>query len=210
MARSPSSRRSAALAAALAAALLSMALPAAAADGQKRFAPKGIGRLTCAETVKMLDEKRQPEIENLVSWIGGYVTAFNTLADNTYDIAPWQNEAVMIELINRVCRANNTDHLTTVMERLTVAFAPSRLTQRQDLIDVKAGDKSVRIYPDVLRQAQQVLIKGGFLNGAADGSYGAKTKGALEAFQTKYKLPKTGVPDDATLFAMFILAQQGS
>jgi len=46
----------------------------------------------------------------------------NTLADNTYDITPWQNEAVMIELISRVCRANNQDHLTTVMERLTVAF----------------------------------------------------------------------------------------
>ena len=49
-----------------------------------------------------------------------------------------------------------------------------------------------------LKQAQQKLIQMGYLSGKADGVMGAKTKGALMAFQADRGIPVTGLLDATT------------
>lgn len=49
-----------------------------------------------------------------------------------------------------------------------------------------------------LKTAQQKLIRLGYLEGAADGKMGEKTRQALEAFQRDRGLPVTGRLDEAT------------
>ncbi|MEW6444587.1 MAG: peptidoglycan-binding domain-containing protein [Pseudomonadota bacterium] len=48
------------------------------------------------------------------------------------------------------------------------------------------------------KQAQQKLIDLGYLQGAADGKMGAKTREAIQAYQRDRGLPVTGMMDDAT------------
>lgn len=48
------------------------------------------------------------------------------------------------------------------------------------------------------KQAQQKLIDLGYLQGAADGKMGAKTRDAIRAYQRDRGLPVTGMIDDAT------------
>ncbi|MBR1822430.1 MAG: peptidoglycan-binding protein [Clostridia bacterium] len=53
-----------------------------------------------------------------------------------------------------------------------------------------------------MREAQQMLIDLGCLDGAADGEYGPKTAAALKLFQARNSLMQTGALNDATLEAL--------
>jgi hypothetical protein len=185
--------------------------PVHAADGQGRFVPKGIGRISCAEFSKILSEKKQPEIESMISWIAGYFTALNATSPDTFDLIPWQNENVMAELIARVCANNPQENFTNAVQQLASAFRPSRLAAREEPIEMKSGDNKARVHPSTIRESQATLIKLGLLTGSPDGSFGPKTKTAIEKFQEQAKIPKTGILDTDTLFALFLVKanQQG-
>jgi hypothetical protein len=186
-----------------------LAQPSLAADSQGRFVPKGVGRMTCAEFSKLLTEKKTAEIENIVSWIAGYATAVNATSASTFDIMPWQNENVMFELVARLCSNNEQENFTNIMQQLVGAFMPLRLTSREQLVEIKNGDKTAKVHPTTIRVSQETLIKLGLLTGTADGSFGPKTKTAIESFQDKAKITKTGILDTDTLFALFLVRAQG-
>lgn len=56
---------------------------------------------------------------------------------------------------------------------------------------------------DTVRMLQQRLIALGYLEGAADGEFGAKSIAALKQFQSEHGLEVTGESDDATWAALF-------
>ena len=59
--------------------------------------------------------------------------------------------------------------------------------------NIRRGQKS-----DAVRQIQELLISGGYLDGAADGIFGAKTEAAVLAFQKDKGLDATGIVGEAT------------
>lgn len=66
----------------------------------------------------------------------------------------------------------------------------------QPYISLKKGDKG-----EAVRMLQQALVEAGYLDGAADGDFGGKTKSALKAFETANGLETDGVAD-AEVFAI--------
>jgi len=73
-------------------------LTAHAADLQSRYAVKGAGRANCSLYVKAADEqsKLYPQF---VGWLEGYFSAINQFTPDTYDIAPFVDLNVLVNLI---------------------------------------------------------------------------------------------------------------
>lgn len=186
------------------AALVSHAPGAAAADAQGRFVPKGYGSLPCTQFIKLLQDKKEAEISQVADWLNGFVSAYNVLTAQTYDVSPWHTDSVVIELVARACDQNPKEALVNAAHGIVRLMGETKLAAAEQLIEVKSGDRTVRIYPTVLKQAQATLVKLGLLAGTPDGSYGPKTKTAIEAFQDRVKLQKTSVPDVDTIFALFL------
>ncbi len=66
------------------------------------------------------------------------------------------------------------------------------------LADIQKGSKG-----DDVVKLQQRLIDLGYLNGKADGDFGAKSEAALKAFQAANGLEETGIATDADIEAIF-------
>jgi hypothetical protein len=81
-------------------------------------------------------------------------------------------------------------------ERNTIAFNDMALIQLVER-PVQAVDNHAR-----LRQAQRQLQEAGFTPGAVDGMLGPQTREALQHYQAKHGLPKTGALDEATRKAL--------
>jgi hypothetical protein len=81
-------------------------------------------------------------------------------------------------------------------ERNTIAFNDIALIQLVER-PMPAVDNQTR-----LRQAQKHLQEAGFTPGALDGMLGPQTREALQQYQAKHGLPKTGELDEATRKAL--------
>jgi hypothetical protein len=185
-----------------------LAVPAArAADSNGAYAPRGIGLDTCKDLVEILKAKDQRALLAM-SWLDGYITAFNTYREGLYDVAPWQRGDVVLSLVAGHCEQHPDDRIAQVAQRLVDFLYPTRLETRSETVEAKSGDQSVRVYAAVLKRAQEELIGQGFLTGTADGAYGPKTKAALEAFQAKANIPQTGLPDAETLFRLLGVSKE--
>lgn len=181
---------------------LAATAPLLAADKDRSFAPKGVGFDTCKAVVDAA-QKQANDLVLLVSWLNGYITAVNTYLDKVYDIAPWQDDRTLVSMILTHCSQNPDDRIAVVAQKLVDFVGPGRLEAKSPIVEAKAGDKTVKLYAAVLKRAQEQLIKDGFLSGTADGAFGNKTKAALEKFQEKSSITKTGLPDQETLFRLF-------
>ncbi len=177
--------------------------PAHAVDQQGAFAIKGIAAERC-QAFSDAYTKREQSVLLFASWIDGYLTASNRLRENTFDLAPWQSPDVLLALINNHCARNPDDPLAEVVNELLKYLAPRRLTERSELETAKVGERSVVLFREVMRQVQEKLVEAGHLGGGVDGRFGPNTQTAIEAFQEANDLEKTGLPDQETLFEMFV------
>ena len=85
--------------------------------------------------------------------------------------------------------------VTLLLALVTVlSLLPLASTQAATL---KQGSKGTDV-----KQLQKNLIGLGFLEGSADGSYGAKTKAAVKKFQAEFGLSPDGNAGDATQAAV--------
>ena len=178
--------------------------PALAADKAGSFAPKGMGFDTCKSLSEAIQQKDQKGLVVFAGWLDGFLTGVNMLQAGIYDIAPWQSPDTLLKMVASHCERNPDEHLAEVALKLAEYLGKDRLTERSQVEEAKVGSTTVPIYTEVLRRVQQRLVDGGFLSGTPDGNFGPKTQSALEAYQTKEKLPKTGLPDQATLVQLFV------
>ncbi|MFO1072813.1 MAG: hypothetical protein U1E17_09060 [Geminicoccaceae bacterium] len=77
---------------------------AIAADAQGRYAAHGIGRTPCERFVEVC-EKGADECAHRDPGLG-YVTAFNALNKDTFDILPWQRPELVAEGAFNLCKRN--------------------------------------------------------------------------------------------------------
>lgn len=182
-----------------------------AADKDGAFAVKGIGGETCKQFSQGYQDRNQ-NIALFRSWLDGYLTSINRRDKDTFDIAPWQSSALLIALIEGHCRQSPEHRVADVVHALTEFLKSQKLAAKSGVVEAKAGDQSIKVYNVVMQRTQEALAKAGHYKGKPDGSFGPGTKAALEAFQEKSGLKKTGLPDQETLFKLLIepLAKKSS
>lgn len=181
--------------------LIIAATPAAAADSQKRFAPRGVGLANCEQFLKALNE-RQENVYLIGGWIEGYVSAVNQLTPGLFDAVPWQSTESLVALVKQNCQQNPKERFFTVINSMIAFFSQEGLKESSPRIIAEAGGKKIAIYQATMREIQQKLVDKGYLKGAPDGQFGPKTKTALEAYQKAEKLQVTGLPDQMTLWRL--------
>lgn len=81
-------------------------------------------------------------------------------------------------------------------------MARDRVETMSEPVPMENGEHKVTLLKEVVRRVQERLKEEGVYKGTADGSYGAGTRKALEAFQTQQKLPVTGVADAQTMMRL--------
>jgi Putative peptidoglycan binding domain len=177
--------------------------PATAADSQSRFQAYGLGRLSCKRFVEICEGKRE-ECKLTGTWLQGYLTGFNALNQDTFDLLPWQPSELVAEFSFNICKQNpEAGFLQVVNEVIREVLYPQRITSASERAKIGEGEDAAYLYRDTVRRLQQRLVETGHLEGDVDGSFGPGTKGAVEAFQRSAGLPPTGIPDQRTLIALF-------
>lgn len=120
------------IAGALAAAML---LPsgwtgAAAADAKNMYKLRGLGAMTCS---KYLEDRRTDlaGTESYADWLTGYLTAYNYLTPDTYDIAPQHNASELLTFLDLHCAKNKDQLIGVAASAFTKALHDKRQTLRQ-------------------------------------------------------------------------------
>jgi len=181
---------------------LGLAGPIAAADAGGRFAVDGAGRQSCAR-FSAAQEARGPALTMFAGWIDGYLTGFNHFNDDTFDVTPWQTVDLLVLKMARYCAEHPEERFIDALNKLIVVLAPQRLTEESPLTAVSANGLNVLLYTAQVDRIVEALAAQGFLEpGAADGLDAAGAR-ALRAFQADRSLPESGLPDQATLNALF-------
>lgn len=175
--------------------------PAAAADREGVFAVEGVGQTACREYVQARQAKSS-KYYNYGGWIEGYLSAYNQVSEDTYDITPFEGIDLIAALVNGFCQANPDAPFFQAIASMVRELRVHRLKERSEPITVEADGKSVKLYTIVLERAQRALKEAGFYDGAIDGAYGPNTRQALEAFQADRGIEQSGLPDQVTLLRL--------
>jgi hypothetical protein len=186
--------------------LLVMSATVNGEDSRGMFSVKGVGTANCAH---YLDARREKGKEFLLyaGYLGGYVTAYNKLSSETFDILPWQNIDTLLGLLANYCTQQPDHNYAVAVSELIQMLTPSRLEVASKITEARTPQGSVRIYHETLRRIQAKLAVLGHYNGSADGLFGPNTRRGIEIYQEIKGLKKTGLPDQPTLFTLFFTEQ---
>jgi hypothetical protein len=185
----------------LAAVAISIPAPAAAGTQAGQFAVEDAGRLNCSAYSKAR-AANGPDQQRMVGFIEGYLTAANRYEPDTFDLTPWHNHFALALILDQHCKKNPSDTLVNATQKLVLTMKPQRLSNFSKLLEIKDGKERTIIYQSVLERAQAELTRKKLYKGAADGRYSPELKVALQTFQRTAKLPPSGMPDPATLWAL--------
>lgn len=174
-----------------------------AADTDGRFAVKSAGGTRCSQFVDAVKTKDQRRLALYVGWIAGYISAANQLTAETFDHASWQDMRTLTALLSRHCDRNADTRFGAAVAQMVTHLKNDRLQAHSDPVVAEFDGKSVRLYVETLRRAQDALAELGMYSGSLDGKYTDSLRESLTKFQGENDLPTSGIPDQQTLFALF-------
>jgi cell division protein YceG involved in septum cleavage len=97
---------------------------AESADANKLYSVRGLGVTTCS---KYLEDRNAKQSEKFAHWFTGFLTAYNWLKPNTYDIAPQYKSDGLLRYLDQYCEKNPEQR---VIEAAT-SFADMAYDKRQ-------------------------------------------------------------------------------
>ena len=192
--------------------LTTAAAPAVQADTpQGEYAIDGAGLALCP-AFKEARASKPEAYGRFIGWLEGYLTAANRFTPGTYDLTPWHTADVLGLVVDGHCDKNPNDRLFVIAQKLVASLMPDRLQQRSELLrlkarDAKGAERTVAIYSDVLRRAQDALAKQKLYQGPVDGQYNQDVQRSFANFQAAVGIDDTGLPDPLTLWLLFSPAQ---
>jgi hypothetical protein len=175
---------------------------AAAADADGRFAVDGAGRLTC-ERFNQAREAGGPELNMFAGWIDGYTTGFNHFQDETFDVTPWQTVELLVLKMGNYCQEFPQERFIDALNKLILVLAPARLTGESPIVAVNNNGLSVLVYREQIDRIGARLVELKHLKTVPEDGYGPAMIAGLRAFQAETGIPESGLPDQATLNALF-------
>lgn len=177
---------------------------ASASDADGAFAIKDAGAQTCGAFLKAWEEGNR-DLAKYVGWISGYLTGLNQFTDGAYDLAPWQSTETLLGMTRSACgQMPEETRFLDAFARLIQQMAPMRLSVSSELEGVRRGTRGFAIYKDVLEAAKRRLTAEGFAPGPAEAEFDQTASDAFLAFQKARNLEETGLPDQKTLFELFM------
>lgn len=157
------------------------------------YAVDGPGAMRCAEfTTKAEDPETTREV---AIWLAGYLTAFQRLMPDVYDLTPWQTSGVLVGLLQQYCKANDQARVEQGASQLIGYLAPRALRGAAKRVTLGSGDKVVVLYAPVVAEIRDRLAAAGHPPGPSEADLAA----ALSAYQAEQGLAVTGLADQATL-----------
>lgn len=187
---------------ALAGALTLVSGPGRATDAQGKFAVKGAGAVPCSAFVEARTRRLYVRLATFEGWLYGYLTGYDRLVRDTFDVAPWQSTPLLMGALQAYCSKHPRERFEIAVAGLVNTLRPERIRKQSEIVRVKEGARTLTLYREVVVRVQKALAQSKIYAGKADGKFGDETKRAIAAFQKREKLPATGLPDQRTLLAL--------
>lgn len=181
------------------------ALATHAADPKNQFSVKGVGTLDC-RTFLEAGEQQGETFLLFAGYLSGYVTAWNQLSNETFDIQPWQNTETLLGMLDNYCRKHPDTNFAVATTRLVQVLEPDKLTVGSKLMEIPGDQGKLSIYAETLRRIQHKLQTLDLHKGAINGRFDNATREALKKFQQANELPASGLPDQRTLYRLLPLS----
>lgn len=132
-----------------------------AKDPQGSFAVKGVGTFSCEQFITDTGSD-QAKLTLYAGYLTGYISAYNELKSQTFDVLPWQQIDTVMLLLFQQCKQNPHLNVAGAISQITQFFDENKLTQAQQPVEIKRGDISLLFYPQVLEQIKTALREKGY------------------------------------------------
>ena len=185
------------LCAALTSAFLLMPIALSAADENGQFAVDGVGGRSCSDYNAM--RATEDGQRAFAGWTEGFVSAYNALSQDTFDVTPWQPVQLLLLKMGSFCKANPQVPYVNGLSALIRTLEPARTQIEDTFITIRNGDKGVNLYRRTLEKLRGDLGAAGFDAGDTD----AALVQALSDYQDSKGLTQTGLPDAPTMNALY-------
>lgn len=174
-----------------------------AVDDNNLYAVDGIGALACQKYVEAKDRKLSSYLQ-FGGWIEGYFTASNKFLANTYDLSSWQTTETLATILYTECSKNPKASFVSVVDQLTYQLQHFSLKEKSTIITARYGKFTTKLPQKTLLDAQKKLVSLGYLHEEPNGKYNKNTAAALMTYQKQKNIPKTGLPDQYTLWNLLL------
>ena len=174
---------------------------ARAADVAGRFALEGAGIADCSRFAQAYAEGSD-ETLLFAGWVHGYVSAFNQLQPDTFDIVPWQEADLLLASLADYCASNTGIRFFDAVGAMIRLLVADRITAQSPVVEIRTHEGAIRLYETTIAAVKAKLNAAGFDAGAPGAAFDESASKALAAFQAQRGLAATGLPDQATLKAL--------
>ena len=171
------------------------------------YAIKGVGRTACGDYVRAYAGAAASEGKSLLpfaGWLDGYMTGFNHFQAGTYDVAPWQTTELMLAMVAKHCGTHRDRLFVEAVNDLLLVLYPDRLAAESEIVRVENAGQAVFLYRGLLEEVRVRLVAAGLSPGGENAPYDRAFATALKTYQARRGLPASGLPDQATMNALFL------
>lgn len=179
--------------------------PALAADGNGAAAVYGVGGLSCKVLASASGNLgQQNTLTQVMQWFGGYLTALNTVTNDTFDLNPILSSSELQGILEKTCLQNPNITVQQAAQNTIQALAVARTKKASPAVEFKNDYGSFLLRQETIVTMQQALYKIGLYQGYANGAVTPALMEAIKAFQSKNNLHRTGLPDAETVTKLII------
>lgn len=132
-----------------------------AKDLNGSFVVKGVGTLSCKELI-IAARKDAPVLQQYAGYLSGYISAYNELSDETFDVLPWQHLDTVMLLLLENCKQKPESTVGGAVSRVTQFFKANKQVIKAEKTEVKGPQQSVFLYPTVVEQITNALQQKGY------------------------------------------------
>ncbi len=173
-----------------------------AGDVNGRYAIRGAGLLSCKTFIEERS-KQSPAYMMIGGWMDGYITAYNQLQDNTFDVTSYETTELLSVVINRHCVNNLNDILAPVLNSLLTRLHANRIKTASPYITINVGKYNGSLYVQTIKEIQRRLTQKGLYKKTANGLWNDETQTAISNYQKQHGFDVTGYPDQKTIWHLF-------
>lgn len=172
------------------------------ADSKGQYAVRGAGLVSCELFVESRNTRSDAYLV-IAAWADGYVTGTNEYAPETYDLLSFESTELLMAILDEHCRDHPSDPVFGVLNSLFGEIRADRLQEQSAKVTVALGGREARLYVELIRRAQRLLLDQGLYDGPVTGEFTEQTASAIERYQASIDFEPTGFPDQTTLWRLF-------